>query len=425
VCLLALTFPALAQAQSASVRIESTIGTLVPRATFTLPDNPVAPMGKQAQGTCPGNSVVGAVSAATGNDWSGAWTDGDGWSIDKIKAVDTTGSLSRKWVVLLNDSYLNDPPCTKLLNDGDSLTVFPFCIAQSTVSCFTGGPLFMDAPDQAGPGAYINVQVWETEVKLESGVGSAWRTSGANATLTSPFESVRTDQYYGTGAVRVNDKGPATLTASKFGYIGTRHGVCITDGADGYCGTTIPPVVPFDPYAYCTTTGNDGYCNSPDHVPPVGHITAPAQARSFSKGGGPTELKGTVDFDPSLTDRVNLRLVRQTIGTVTTYKKRKVWVSTKVHGKRVRKRVTKRVPIRKKQKICAYWSDSETDFKRMKKCTAPAGQFRAEGAEEWHYDFTSKLPNGSYMFDVLAVDGAGNTDSTMELGRNRVAFKVG
>jgi hypothetical protein len=423
--LLLAAAPSAATAATVNVRIESTSGTLVPSTSVSLPSTPVAPASATPDQTCSGGSVAGAVSAATNNDWSGIWTDGSGWSINRIKNVDTTGSLSRKWAVLVNGAYLNDPPCTKLLTGGDTLMLYPICIAQSTSSCFPGGPLQLDAASQAGPNVFINVQVWQTDVTFVNGIGTAVRTPGTNATLISPSESAHTDQYYGFGSIRVADKGPATLTAGKGGYITDRHDVCITDGGDGYCGTEVPTPIPFDPLAYCTTTGNDGYCGSPDHVAPAGHITAPTQAQTFAGKSGPTLFKGTVDFDPSLTDHVSLRLMRQTTITVTTYKTRKVWVTKKVKGKRVRKRVKKRTAVRKKRTACYSWSDTASEFKRMARCDAStAPQFPAGGAETWQYEFLSRIPSGSYTLDALAVDGAKNVDSVMATGRNRVTFKV-
>ena len=426
ICVMAWLAPAAAQASTVSVRIETPTATLVPDTPVTLPDAPVAPAGALDGQTCAGTSVVGALSAATGNNWSGTWTDGTGWSIDRIKSVDLTSSLSKKWAVLVSGAYSNDPPCNKLLGGNESLIFFPVCTAQSTTGCFTGGPLIIDGQTQSGLDVAINLQVWQTDFVFINGQGTVQRTAGVNATLTSPSDTSRTDPYYGTGSIRVASKGPATIVATKAGYMTGRHDVCITDGGDGYCGTVIPPTVPFDPYAYCTTTGSDGYCNSPDHVAPVGRIGAPLQAQAFGKKAGPDKLKGTVDFDPSLTDYVNLRLMRQITARVTVrYKTRKVWVTRKIKGKRVRKRVTKRTPVKKKQPVCYYWSDADTEFKRLKKCDAStAPQFRAAGAEIWTYEFLSRLPAGAYTLDALAVDGAGNKDATMEPGRNRVTFKV-
>jgi hypothetical protein len=434
--------PALAHADFVTVRIEAKSGTLVARTAVTLPPTAVAPGGKDAQGTCAGNSVIGALQAATGGDWDGTWSsDGTGWSIDAIKGIAARpgDTQPRKWLVLVDGVLVNtvppvlstpaSSPCTTILQNQDTVTIYPGCIGATTSGCFTTGPLDITAPATAGPGANINVLVYETNLvgALDAnGNGMVQRKPSLSATVIGPNGSALTDSIYGTGVgvIFLSDRGQNVVAAAKGGHVPDHVSTCVTDGADGFCGTAVPTPVPFDPYAFCKTTGNDGYCNSPDQIPPVGHIGTPFQAQTYS-GGGPTKFSGTVDFDPSQTDFVNLRLMRQRTVKVTKYKVRKVWTTKRVHGKKVRKRVKKRVAYKVKKIVCSSWSDANSAFKTLKKCDASnAAKFKAAGAEAWTYDFTSALPSGSYTLDALAVDGAGNVDP-VELGRNRVTFKVG
>jgi hypothetical protein len=102
-----------------------------------------------------------------------------------------------------------------------------------------------------------------------------------------------------------------------------------------------------------------------------------------------------------------------------------VWVKKKIHGKVVRKRVTKRRAIRTKKSVCYGWNEAGGSWKTLKKCDATtAPLFRADGAEEWSYSFLNRLPVGKYTLDALAQDGAGNVDTVREQGRNRVKFAV-
>jgi hypothetical protein len=136
-------------------------------------------------------------------------------------------------------------------------------------------------------------------------------------------------------------------------------------------------------------------------------------------------LKGTVDFDPSQTDEVTLRLMRQ--ATVTRYKikKRRVTVTRTVRGKKVRKHVVKRIRRPYKTPACFTWSVSTSTWKLLKKCdAATATPFKADGADIWSFEFLTALPAGNYTLDALAKDGAGNVDNVPELGRNRITFKV-
>ena len=427
VLLVALAVPALAHADTVTVRIEAKSGVLVPRAQFTLPTNAVSPVGAAAGQTCPGNSVVGAVQAATSGNWNGTWTDDSGWSIDRVMSATALPSDGRKWLVFVNGVLSNDPPCQRLLANDTTVTLYPACLT-ATTNCFTGGLLDITGPATIGPGAPLGMQVFETTVTLDAqGNGTSQRAPSFGATVTGPDGSAPTDAYYGTGiaTIVINEKGPALVYATRQNRVPDRTTVCVTDGNDGYCGTQQPDPVPFDPYAFCQTTGNDGYCNSPDHVAPLGRITSPRDATTFTPSGSPQTLKGTVDFDPSLTDHVNLRLMRQRTVTVTKYKKRKAWVKKRVDGKVVRKRVTRRKSYKVKQKACYGWSDKAASWNRLKKCdAATAGQFRADGAEVWSYSFLQKLPTGVYTLDALAEDGASNVDTTREQGRNRVTFTV-
>jgi hypothetical protein len=303
----------------------------------------------------------------------------------------------------------------------------PACLT-ATTACFAGGLLDLVAPDTAGSGSPIVVQVWETTFSLDSeGYGSSSRAPGGDALVSGPEGSARTNTKFNVGkaTIYIAAKGPATIFASKGADAPDRSPICITDGADGFCGTTSPTQHPFDPLAFCQTTGSDGYCGSPDLVAPVGRISTPVQDHVFGKADRPRTMKGTVDFDPSQTDHVDLKLMRQTTIKVKRYRKRKVLVKKKIHGKTVRRRVTKRRPYYVSVRACLGWDVSTSTWRRLKTCdAATAKSFRADGADEWSYQFLSALPVGRYTLDALAVDGAGNEDKVPELGRNQVQFTV-
>jgi hypothetical protein len=368
------------------------------------------------------------VDAATSHSWAGTWDTTNGWSLDTIKGSPALISAGRKWAVLVDDNLVNDSPCERLLQNNDTLTLYPACLPGTTTNCFPAGILQVYAPAIMGRGAPISVQVLGITVGLDSqGNGASQRAPSLGASVFGPDGSAMTDSYYGTGTatLTISEKGPATIRATKANYAPDRTSLCITDGGDGFCGTTQDPPVPFDPFAWCTTTGSDGYCGSPDKVAPLGHVTYPPQGFVFPSGQRPNKLSGTVDFDPSQTDHVDLRLMRKTTVTVKKVVKRKVWVTKKVHGKRVRKRVTKRVTRNVKQPGCVGWNVNTSTWKLLKRCDASlAPSFRADGAEVWSYRFLNALPAGAYTVDALATDGSGNTDSTPEVGRNRVTFTV-
>ena len=427
VSLCCFALPALANAATVMVRIEGFNSTLVTSQAVMLPSSTVAPTGTvDPTETCGANTIVGAVDAATNHNWSGTWSATGGWSLDTIDGASASAAGGREWLPILNSVAMNTSPCQTTVANGDDLILYPACVT-ATTNCFSSGPLLISGPAQAGLGGFT-VQVREFDVTFHLGAATAVEGNSGGATVTGPDGSATTDDRYGSGTASlvIGERGPATVVASKLGHARDLLNTCITDGSDGYCGTTIPAPVPFDPLKYCQTTGSDGYCGSPDKLAPVGHITIPGQGAKYSKGAGPTKFKGTVDFDPSQTDHVDVRLMRQIQVIVKKLeKKRKVWVRRKVHGKLVRRRVVKKTFKKIKQNACYSWNINTSDWTRLKKCDASTAKaFRADGADIWSYEFLQKLPSGAYTLDALAADGAGNVDSVMELGRNRVTFTV-
>jgi hypothetical protein len=416
--------PAAAQAAAVSVRVEAPGGPLVPKGDVTLPSAPVPAAGVTDGHTCPGNSVIGALDAATKGDWSGVWSDATGWSIQRIKSLDLPDGGGRKWVVYVNDQYLNDSPCSEILSrDPTSVLFYPACTT-ATTRCFSGEPLILTVPATGSPGIYLRVSAFQiSTVFNSSGIGSSTMGPAVGATITGPDGSSSTD-IYGLGVLLVSSRGPQTISVASANRVPDRGVVCITDGGDGYCGTQVAPTNPFDPLNYCVTTGNDGECGTVDTRPPVGRIAQPVSGKSYSGTSKPDSLQGTVDHDHSEVNQVKLALKRQLRVTVKKYVKKRVRVRKKVRGKIRRVVVRKRVPVKRTVTRCYYWSNAATDWKLLKSCTSTVPLFSATGGEYWKYDFTSPLPAGTYTLDAQATDGVGNVDSVPELGRNRATFTV-
>jgi hypothetical protein len=270
----------------------------------------------------------------------------------------------------------------------------------------------------------LRTEVSQTSTVFSSGgIGSSTIGAAVGAIVSGPNGSAAAD-LYGVAVVPVYDRGPQTITAQSGNRVPDRATVCITAGSDGYCGTEIPPVVPFDPLNYCVTTGDDGECGTIDTRPPVGHIEKPLNGKTYSGSARPDTLQGTVDHDHSEVALVRLALKRQITVKVTKYKKKKVRVKKKVHGKVRRVVVRKRVPYKVKATRCYSWNNAATDWKLLKSCSAAVPLFNATGGDYWTYEFPSPLPGGTYTLDAHAVDGVGNVDSTPEVGRNRAIFKV-
>jgi hypothetical protein len=416
--------PAAAQAASVTMRIEGPFGSVLDRTSVTLPSTPVAPAGAPDGQTCAPNTVAGAVHAASNGDWAGAWTDGTGWSIERIRGVTAAPATERVWAVMLNGTYLNESPCTTAVADGYRLVLFPLC-KTSTSQCFSQGPLEIHTTDTVGPGTPLVVSVRETTISFDSfGNGTSVTGPSVNTSLFGPDGNNVTDPYYGQGALLLTKQGDNVIGAGKTPFVPDRTHVCVTDGHDGYCGTTATAPNPFDPQPFCQTSGADGFCGTPDHLAPLAHVLDPAQGTAFPKAGGPLNLTGTADFDPSGIPTINFRLMRTGTATKIKFKKRKVTVKKRVRGKVVKRRVTKRVKVRVRVKACYGLNAKAGVWRRLTACdSSKAPVFTTEGGDSWTYELPVALPSGSFTLDAQAQDGAGNID-VPEPGRNRVTFKI-
>ena len=111
---------------------------------------------------------------------------------------------------------------------------------------------------------------------------------------------------------------------------------CVTDGADGACGTTAP--APGAPPAGCVTTGDDGLCGTADRRAPLARILSIRNAQKFRRHRGPRLLRGEVAADPSGIAGIRLRLTRRFGGHVLDVRRRKgrfvrMRVCGAVHGR--------------------------------------------------------------------------------------------
>jgi hypothetical protein len=166
----------------------------------------------------------------------------------------------------------------------------------------------------------------------------------------------------------LSERGPHGVRATKDGVIPTAtEAVCVTDGADGACGSTGPVTIPGEP---CLTDGADGRCGTRDGRPPVGRILGITDGERFKRSRAPRELHGTVD--------------RRGDGC---------WGLSKRHDRLIRIR-----------------------------CSRPFFITIGDRAD-WSYLLPGRLPRGRYRLDLRVRDKALNVDP-LERGRSRVRFTV-
>ena len=173
--------------------------------------------------------------------------------------------------------------------------------------------------------------------------------------------------------------------------------VCVTDGADGFCGTTKPgsPAAagpgpgagsgpaPLPP-GFTPITGSDNTSS-------FAKIASLKEQKTYKAGDAPRALKGTVDEDLVGVDEVRLRLSRR-------------------DGNRCFKYIGK--------------SDRE-EFVRTRKCSIKSSRtFKVGEDRSWEYLLPKDLETGRYVLDVIVKDRAGNQTKSYQRGRNRVVFFV-
>jgi hypothetical protein len=389
--ILAMPAAALAAPATVSVRAEGDTTTVLPRTTVTTNTTPVTKDGDPNH-SCSGTAAIGALELATAGDWAGSWNQSFGWSLDAIKGEAHTFAHGDYWGFWINNRYATTGLCDTELQEGDSLLYFV-----DTCNDFDPGsgdcldarfPTSLTAPKTANRGTFtVHVDKYDKQ-------GNASALAGA--TVTGGDSAVTTDAS-GNAAVTLSTTGTFELKATKTGFVRSEgRPVCVHDGNDGTCGTTKPgdPVAPettTEAAAQCATSGDDGRCGTTDKRPSLGRITFAREGQRFARGRGPRTLAGTAAADPSGLRAIRLRLT---------------WSDGKGH--------------------CSTYDGTREQLVRPKRCGAAGGRwFSAGDRQDWSYLLPARLGTGRWVLDVEVTDGAGNTDGTLQRGRNRIVFRVG
>ena len=387
-----LTAAAPAGAATVTVQVEGTSKVLGPVAVQTP-----ASVTKDGH-TCPGTTPIGALETATTGDWSGSWFDfgqGGDFAPEKVLGEEHVFAGGGYWSVYVNNTYQNAGTCHVALAEGDEVLVFA---SDDPYTAGVGGyqdNVVLQAPAAIRPGEPFEVRVRETSVNFDgAGTGTTSVADAAGATVTAGTASTTTGAD-GKATLTVADRGPVTLVATKGNHAPDRTARCVTDGADGACGTTKPgePVLTGPPTpAPCLTSGNDGFCGSPDRRAAFGQLLGIKEQQRFRRGRGPRQLAGRVATEPSGIADVRLRLTRNAPG-----------------------------PGR-----CSTFDGRRERLVKMRRCGAKRGRWFSVGAlEQFRYLLPHRLGPGRYVHDVMVVDRAGNRDLELARGRNRVVFHVG
>lgn len=188
----------------------------------------------------------------------------------------------------------------------------------------------------------------------------------------------------------LTQRGPNVFKATKSGAIRSNAvSVCVTDGADGFCGTT-KPGDPAPAAGNAPAPASAPAAAAPDEVAAFAKIGSITEGKRFAKGHGPRTLAGRVDADASGIEDVRLRLSR-TSG-----------------------------------KACTRYDGARERFVTTRRCGVKnARTFSVGSTPDFSYLLPGTLPAGRYVLDVIVIDRKGNQTTTYQRGRNRVVFYVG
>ncbi len=364
-----LTVPAQAGATDVTVRVEGAAQTLVQRTTVTLPATAPKPDGTNA---CAAGSAGAALWVATGGQWSGTHYS-FGYAVETIKGESHNFPDPDYWEFWLNGKSASAGVCETPVSAGDQvLMIVQRCEMAADYSCTNPPllPLALTVPGSAQAGVPF-------AVKAELLAKDGSRTAASGVTITGGSGPVVTGAD-GSAQVTVDSAGAAVaLTAAKAGAVRDEATLRVTAPDE----PSLPPVV-------CVTNGADGLCGSPDRTTPSVRLAAPLEGKRFTRAKAPRTLKGSVTTGPSGIAKIELRITRRT-------------------GAR-----------------CVMYDGARERFVRMARCGAERGVWFPVGTSaDWSYLLPGPLARGRYVVDVRVTDRAGNT-TTLARGTTRSVFHV-
>ena len=385
-----------ALAADVTVRVEGATTTLVPRTVVTVPTSAVKPDGTNA---CAGGSAGAALWAATSGGWSGTYYPSfSSYSVDTIKGETPAGppDYANFWEFWINGKSASLGMCDVPVQQGDEiLMIVQRCESSGppNYECLNAPnlPLKLTVPAVATLGQAVTATV-----QTNASSGTLTPTSGASVT---GGDLVATTGADGRAQLTFSTRGVKTVAATAVSGVRDSRQVCVTDGADGYCGTTAAPgVTPPDPSvsgadvigATCISNGHDGLCGTADKTPPFPKLGGPVNGQRYKPGKAPRTLSGSVkQTDGSGVAKVELRLTR------------------------------------KSGKACTTYDGASERFVKLKRCGAQRGKwFKVGDRETWTYLLPGALGKGRYVLDLRVTDKSGNVSSLVR-GSTRNVFQIG
>jgi hypothetical protein len=316
--------------------------------------------------SCSGTGAAGALFKATGGDIAGEWGS-VGFQLLTIKGETHDepypADPSHYWSFWVNYTYQDQGLCTTELQDGDEVLMFVDCFSM-TEKCAPVTPLRLSGvPASAAPGVPFTVKVEEFATKWDGSKTLTTPEPAEDATVTAGAQTVTTGAD-GTAQLTPSGGGPLTISVTKPERARTSAVTCVTSGADGNCGTSLPPSTP---------VGTPDVVE--DTTAPTPSFLGLRDGQVFAHGKGPRRLRGNVSADPSGLRSVRLSIARKAGGRCTTFR---------------------------------------GDTERFKRHACPGRWYSRIGDRaDWSYLLPHRLRKGRYTIGVMAVDKRFNEARTV------------
>ncbi|HVA19085.1 MAG TPA: DUF4430 domain-containing protein [Solirubrobacteraceae bacterium] len=362
-----------------TVRVEGLTETKVPATLLTTTTSPVVNDGNNEH-ACSGTSALGALQLATAGHWSGPWeAKFNQYAIYTIEGetheFEEGASANYYWAFWVNNKEAEVGACEAELNSGDQVLFFPACYGSGCPTSPT--PLGIEAPATANAGEAVTVTVKQYKSTGEASPAVGASVSGGGTSATTDSQGHATLKFSGddTYTLRVagSTEGPPAVR--------TETAICVHEGNDGTCGTTLPSVTPVQ--APASSLVQPKPYTGPYAL--VANVTAPIDGHAYSRKHAPRLLDGKVIAHSAVTS-ISLRL-------------RRTW-----RGR--------------------CWSYSGAKGRLVKVRCRRGGFFTIDATgSTFSYLLSSKLPPGRYVLDIKATDAAGNR-TALDRGSSRIVFYV-
>jgi hypothetical protein len=232
--------------------------------------------------------------------------------------------------------------------------------------------LSLSGPTSSSVGVPISIHVADGRTGEAISGASIGEYAGG---VTTPIAGATTDAS-GNATIALAHAGAVTLKATRADSVRSAAvSVCVHNGNDGTCGTTVPGSLPVTAPVLAVTPSAD-----------VATIGGVKDGRVYSRRHAPRVLRGVVTVPVGGT----LRDVRISL----------------------RRRVGNR---------CFVFSGARATFVRARCGTAR--YFSVGGSESFSYLLPAPLPTGRYAYEIEAIDSSGHATKLVG-GVSRVAFRV-